>query len=397
MCIARDSKGGEGRQDIQVSSRVAMSAVSLAGLATIMLAAVGLGLQGSLGEHYEPWAFDSSFTFPRWSLPLTADQLHVSSASPNFPTNHRRNDTTYTMDTLILHDASCGYLGQNLTTGRLEEFPCTKWDFDTSTFSSTVTSELRTAEDDRHLDNILHGIGSHLPVAAFTGIPARFPFPTWHNAALFSDHSIYVYWHRKNIAAIIKEKFSPMAPLVIHWDGKMMTNIMEKDVVDRLPILLSAEETSLKAVCDFVIKVYLKAWFLAHMPQFGPAIDLWLLKELNKYHTIHPKISAAALKKFQVHLWYLSERLIPLALFDDSGSLTLEDKGVMAHKMLQPTKDMNPPKRVVVHTSDIQEKKISSFVSGQSRAFFRIMGLEDSFLMKTPESWESDDAFQRAN
>ncbi|KAG0728064.1 Solute carrier family 22 member 6 [Chionoecetes opilio] len=55
------------------------------------------------------------------------------------------------MDTLLLHDASCGYLVQNLTTGRMEEFPCTKWDFDTSTFSSTVTSEFSLVCERRYL------------------------------------------------------------------------------------------------------------------------------------------------------------------------------------------------------------------------------------------------------
>ncbi|KAG7166730.1 hypothetical protein Hamer_G010380 [Homarus americanus] len=62
------------------------------------------------------------------------------------------------------------------------------------------------------------------------------------------------------------------------------------------------EEIGLKAVCDFIIKVYLKAWYLAPVPQLAPAQDLWLLKELQRYHNIHPKISAVTLKKFQGHL-----------------------------------------------------------------------------------------------
>jgi len=48
--------------------------------------------------------------------------------------------------------------------------------------------------------------------------------------------------HREEIATTLKAKFNPASPLVIHWDGKMMTDIIGKKVVDRLPVLVSALE-----------------------------------------------------------------------------------------------------------------------------------------------------------
>ncbi|KAG7162439.1 hypothetical protein Hamer_G007979, partial [Homarus americanus] len=203
--------------------------------------------------------------------------------------------------------------------------------------------------------------------------------------------------HRENISAIIKEKFSPMAPLVIHWDGKMMTDIIGRDVVDRLPILVSGgNATQLlgipkllsrtgKSMADIVnkaieewscfdttstntggmngactlleqkmekellhiacrhpiLKIVLEAAFTAvvgistgpHILMFKRFQQKWGLidKSIPLYgdgHTsrsLYPsKDSAVTLKKFQGHLWYLCERLVLLALFDDSGSITLE-------------------------------------------------------------------------
>ncbi|KAG7162338.1 hypothetical protein Hamer_G007854 [Homarus americanus] len=211
--------------------------------------------------------------------------------------------------------------------------------------------------------------------------------------------------HRENIAAIIKEKFFLMASLVIHRDGKIMTDIIGRDVVDRLPILVSGgNATQLlgipkllsgtgKSVADIVnkaieewseqkmekellhlacrhhiLEIVLEAAFTAVMGiSTGP--DILMLKRFQQKwglidKSISSTISAMTLKKFQGHLWYLSEHLVPLAIFDDSRSITLEDKMAMAQRLLRTTDEMDPMKRAVVDESAIQEKKISSLFNG---------------------------------
>ena len=37
----------------------------------------------------------------------------------------------------------------------------------------------------------------------------------------------------------IKEDFKPNIPLVVHWDGKIICDILGKEDIDRLPILVS--------------------------------------------------------------------------------------------------------------------------------------------------------------
>ena len=46
---------------------------------------------------------------------------------------------------------------------------------------------------------------------------------------------------REERAAELKKDFHPAVPLVLHWDGKVMGDLTGKEVVDRLPILVSGE------------------------------------------------------------------------------------------------------------------------------------------------------------
>ena len=46
--------------------------------------------------------------------------------------------------------------------------------------------------------------------------------------------------HRKNLATEILKTFSPQVPLTIHWDGKLLPDLSNSKIVDRLPILVSA-------------------------------------------------------------------------------------------------------------------------------------------------------------
>lgn len=49
----------------------------------------------------------------------------------------------------------------------------------------------------------------------------------------------------------------------------------------------------------------------------APNQDLCFLKRLKEYETVDKLISKAARSKFSKHLWYLSEEIAVLSLFDD--------------------------------------------------------------------------------
>lgn len=63
--------------------------------------------------------------------------------------------------------------------------------------------------------------------------------------------------------------------------------------------------------------VYVKPWLSCSLAVKAPNQDLRFLKALKEYEAIDKLISEAALSKFNQHLWYLSEEVAVLSLFDD--------------------------------------------------------------------------------
>ena len=77
--------------------------------------------------------------------------------------------------------------------------------------------------------------------------------------------------------------------------------------------LTKQEIQDLEKFCVFGVRVYVKSWFLSHLPTAAPSNDLRLLKLLA-----HTDSAAAkgALKKLCGQLWYLNEELVAFAFFD---------------------------------------------------------------------------------
>jgi len=48
--------------------------------------------------------------------------------------------------------------------------------------------------------------------------------------------------YRAALAENIRENFQPNGPVIIHWDGKLLPELTDKDKVDRLPVLASSRE-----------------------------------------------------------------------------------------------------------------------------------------------------------
>ena len=50
--------------------------------------------------------------------------------------------------------------------------------------------------------------------------------------------------HRAQGSARLKEEFQGQVPLVVHWDGKLLSDLTGKERVDRLPVLVSGKGVS---------------------------------------------------------------------------------------------------------------------------------------------------------
>ena len=79
--------------------------------------------------------------------------------------------------------------------------------------------------------------------------------------------------------------------------------------------LTDKEKQNVIDLALFVSLVYVRFWHEAPLPIKAPLNDLLLIEELSKYPNM--KVANAATTTFNRHLWYFSEILVGLSLFDE--------------------------------------------------------------------------------
>ncbi|GBM63859.1 hypothetical protein AVEN_69872-1 [Araneus ventricosus] len=81
--------------------------------------------------------------------------------------------------------------------------------------------------------------------------------------------------------------------------------------------LNTKDKEALLDVCLFIVTIYVKPWLQCILAVKAPYKDLCFLKSLKAYEKVNESISKASLRKFSQHLWYLTDEIAVLALFDD--------------------------------------------------------------------------------
>jgi len=104
--------------------------------------------------------------------------------------------------------------------------------------------------------------------------------------------------------------------------------------------------------------------------------------------------SLCVLKKICGQLWYLSEELVPLAFFDPDVDVV--QKRAML-KALSHNGTHDPPKRIQMDQSIIREKQLHEFVTQNSRNFFKIISIPDTFLTVDSDTWSTNAHYMEAD
>ncbi|GBM96498.1 hypothetical protein AVEN_13972-1 [Araneus ventricosus] len=92
--------------------------------------------------------------------------------------------------------------------------------------------------------------------------------------------------------------------------------------------LSTKDKEALLDVCLFIVTTYVKPWLQWILAVKAPYRDLCFLKSLKAYEKVNESISKAALQKFRQHLWYLTDEIAVLALFDDDADEEAKLKNV---------------------------------------------------------------------
>lgn len=121
--------------------------------------------------------------------------------------------------------------------------------------------------------------------------------------------------------------------------------------------------------------------------------DLKFMVALKNYRNYNDEIARSCEEVFSRHLWYLGERTIGLAFFDQR--LNMNDLTMMANNLGRNDNVRNK----IRHTTNIFNIKpnvhISDFVTKETLEFFRIISskTEINFYKKNPNEWADDDEF----
>jgi len=185
-------------------------------------------------------------------------------------------------------------------------------------------------------------------------------------------------------------KFRSPGPMhQARWMAKAIYSI--KIWLFRSQFKLTARECrGLLCLNIFLAKIYIKFWFSASVASIAPRNDLQLLQLLSSYPD--RDISAHTSRKIAGQLWYLSEYLILLSLFDvDSGT-----KRAIVKASEEKVGEKDPPKRVLVDIATAQQKTLVDFVSKSSTKLFSMLNLPHGFLAHDPDSWSTRDDFKAA-
>lgn len=185
---------------------------------------------------------------------------------------------------------------------------------------------------------------------------------------------------------------APGATHHARWMAKLLYAL--KIWMFRNQFRLTPHETrGLRDLAIFAVTTYLKAWFTAPLAASAPCNDFLFLNQLLQYHSVHPAISSATSTMFSRHLWYLSEELVCLALFDDN--VTAENKARMVHA-LQRNVTYKPAKRASVDKTNFSMMTLDNFVTRNSMKLFHNLSLPTDFLSADTKLWTSDEQYRFA-
>ncbi|KAG8237143.1 hypothetical protein J437_LFUL011191 [Ladona fulva] len=159
---------------------------------------------------------------------------------------------------------------------------------------------------------------------------------------------------------------------------------------------MSKDKAALLDVGLFIMTSYVKPWLKYILAVKAPYQDLCLLKLMKAYEKIDKSIAKVTLRKIGRHLWYLTDEVSVLSLFDDDVNQETKVKMVenLTKRIYQLMVNITSHRRknFAVHCM----KNIYSFISVRSNSLFNCLKINDSSLHQCPTMWSNNASFQEA-
>lgn len=152
------------------------------------------------------------------------------------------------------------------------------------------------------------------------------------------------------------------------------------------------EETGLLQVCQFIVFVYIEAWFTAPLAIKAPNNDLKFIKILWEYREIDSALSETSLKKFKNHLWYLSPEASALSFFDSNISTEVKKNMILALTPERGEENYSSTKKFEIKNENMLQlvnQEMDYFITPETVNFFERFNINTDFLQVDVDKWEN--------
>ena len=170
---------------------------------------------------------------------------------------------------------------------------------------------------------------------------------------------------------------------------------MMADVVSEY-VLPAEKRGAVDRMAKFIAIFHAKYFLQAFLPSAAPRLDLAYWNDMVEFHRYDPEISFEVHESLLRHLWYLTEELTVLSLFD--RELDYQSRTDIANTLLSyPRPQTFAPQKPVFPTSDrlSNNPAIDTFIGPRSWLFFDVLGIHDPGWLHLPsEEWASDAQYQ---
>lgn len=152
----------------------------------------------------------------------------------------------------------------------------------------------------------------------------------------------------------------------------------------------------LKRMNTFLSIFYTSAWLKASIGADAPINDLQLIQDMIAYLDVDHDVAEVVLRKLEKHSWYLTEEIVPFALFSKLPVMTSRLKQDIALKLLAtPVPDhlrLGKPLFRKVY----RDTSLADLIGPESHTLFQSLNISKGWLAKSVEDWSSDPDFQIA-
>ena len=192
------------------------------------------------------------------------------------------------------------------------------------------------------------------------------------------------------------------------WMGKLLyclKIVLLSDHIEKLGNIFPKDQLlKIKEFVQFFVYCYVPWWITASHTASAPHNDVQMVNDFVHYEAIHPDLANAAKKTMSLHMWYLTEELIPLALL--SSSLNIDTKDSIRKIMLKTKKSFNQeksqrhgngygkpsfPKYPETTVTDLP-----MFAGTECWRFFDILGISSDFLKFPVMDWRDLESYNVA-